>query len=796
MENRKGCKIKMIGKKSKYFFRRLAVLLMILSVFSPLQTYAASDITPPKLNKLIVTPQEVTTGETVKVIADVTDDLSGVFKVSMVYKSTASNTIKDVALLLNKENGTYEGSFKIESYDVLGEWKVESIYLRDLQDNYAYMYDVNNYKGPEYEYRDLSPYTLMVKGTQADITPPTLKYLSVTPKEVTTGNTVKISADVVDDLSGVEKVSITYKTPAGTYKNVPLWLNIESGKYDGSFEISPYDVTGEWKIDHIYLTDKQFNPYFIYPLKDGKEGSGLNYEYRDLTPYTITVKGTQYDKTPPALGSLSITPKEVSLGDIVKVSAVVTDDVSGVEHVSYIYITPDSKKHVQLFLNDKTGMYEGSFEINKYDAPGDWKISQIYLRDNQQNNYYIYDSNGGKEYKGPEFEYRDLSEYALKVVQAEADQAPPTTTIKLVPSNGQFGEWYSSNVTVTLNSMDDKSGVGKTIYRINGGDWYPYSNPFELKYDGKFMIEYLSIDKSGNEEKVKSEEVKIDTYAPITSTSVLPSSWTNKEVSVSLSAIDKASGVALLEYRINGGEFTAYKGPIVFSKEGRFDIDYRSVDFAGNVEVIKSFGVKNDFTAPKTSLKTVKNGWNKSDVSLILGAMDNLSGVAKTQYRVNDGDWFEYKNEIVLSKEGISTLEYRSIDYAGNIEEANEVDVKIDKSNPLLDFSFDQSIITDKNHKLIPIKVSVTAEDSLSGIASIELVSVASNQDDNGLRDGNTNQDIQGVEIGTADTEFLVRAETNGNQDRVYTVTYKAIDHAGNVVVVSKDIVVKANNSK
>ena len=76
------------------------------------------------------------------------------------------------------------------------------------------------------------------------------------------------------------------------------------------------------------------------------------------------------------------------------------------------------------------------------------------------------------------------------------------------------------------------------------------------------------------------------------------------------------------------------------------------------------------------------------------------------------------------------------------------------------------------------------------------MVSIVSNQQDNGKGDGNTTQDIQGAEFGTSDTNFLVRAEGSDSGDRVYTVTYKATDNAGNTVTTSQDIVVKHDNSK
>jgi hypothetical protein len=140
-------------------------------------------------------------------------------------------------------------------------------------------------------------------------------------------------------------------------------------------------------------------------------------------------------------------------------------------------------------------------------------------------------------------------------------------------------------------------------------------------------------------------------------------------------------------------------------------------------------------------------------------------------------------------------VEFRSIDNTGNVEENKSIEVKIDKTNPTLKVSFDPFEIKTRNHKLVPIKSLIVTDDSLSGISSVELVSIVSNQSDNGVGDGNTEQDIQEFENGKADTDFLVRAEATGNKNRIYTVTYKAIDNAGNSSIVSEDIMVKYNNS-
>ena len=57
--------------------------------------------------------------------------------------------------------------------------------------------------------------------------------------------------------------------------------------------------------------------------------------------------------------------------------------------------------------------------------------------------------------------------------------------------------------------------------------------------------------------------------------------------------------------------------------------------------------------------------------------------------------------------------------------------------------------------------------------------------------DGNTNGDIAGHELGTADTDFQVRAErSGGGPGRTYTATYAATDASGNSGLGSAEVTV------
>jgi hypothetical protein len=96
------------------------------------------------------------------------------------------------------------------------------------------------------------------------------------------------------------------------------------------------------------------------------------------------------------------------------------------------------------------------------------------------------------------------------------DTNPPVTEISFNPPepDGENG-WYVSNVTVTLNATDDDSGVNITKYRVDGGVWYNYIEPFILVNDGEdILIEFYSIDNAENFEDVKSAVIDIDQIKP------------------------------------------------------------------------------------------------------------------------------------------------------------------------------------------------------------------------------------------------------------------------------------------
>jgi len=100
------------------------------------------------------------------------------------------------------------------------------------------------------------------------------------------------------------------------------------------------------------------------------------------------------------------------------------------------------------------------------------------------------------------------------------------------------------------------------------------------------------------------------------------------------------------------------------------------------------------------------------------------------------------------------------------------------------------SVLSPANHKMVPVVVTAAASDQCGGSVSCRIVSVTSNEPENGSGDGNTNHDW---EI-TGDLTLNVRAERAGSgTGRVYTITVACTDSSGNQSTSSLTVTVPRN---
>ncbi|MFW6198846.1 MAG: choice-of-anchor X domain-containing protein, partial [Acidobacteriota bacterium] len=120
----------------------------------------------------------------------------------------------------------------------------------------------------------------------------------------------------------------------------------------------------------------------------------------------------------------------------------------------------------------------------------------------------------------------------------------------------------------------------------------------------------------------------------------------------------------------------------------------------------------------------------------------------------------------------------------------------VDTTPPEIDVTLEPNVLWPPDHRLVEVTATVNVSDDIDPDPAVELLSIVSSEDDDGLGDGHTTDDVQGAAFGSDDRTFLLRAERSGlGSDRVYTVTYRARDAAGNTATASATVIVPHDRS-
>jgi uncharacterized lipoprotein YddW (UPF0748 family) len=182
------------------------------------------------------------------------------------------------------------------------------------------------------------------------------------------------------------------------------------------------------------------------------------------------------------------------------------------------------------------------------------------------------------------------------------------------------------------------------------------------------------------------------------------------------------------------------------------------------------------------------NGWYTSDVTVTLTATDDLSGVTATEYSTNAGaSWQPYANSFVVNSEGVTTILYRSTDQAGNVEQAKNFIVKLDKTAPKINITAKPDRIFPPNGQMVDVEIRGSGSDATSGLAQVSYVVT----DEYGTPLSIPARTLSGNSATW--TEVLkveARREGDDRDGRRYLVTATITDVSGQTAVATKEIVV------
>jgi hypothetical protein len=326
-------------------------------------------------------------------------------------------------------------------------------------------------------------------------------------------------------------------------------------------------------------------------------------------------------------------------------------------------------------------------------------------------------------------------EMHYKITGIKLDKIPPDVEI-LSPVGGDVYIAKKSIITINFQVTDNldpspevtsylKDVERETIIDVVNGQGI---DPLSID-DGFWTFTVKAKDWAGNTTSVTTEgfEVIHDIQPPRTTVTVgqpkygTEPAYVSSSTSFTLTSVDDliepgdgiGLGVDYTEYKIDQEDWQRYIAPYTIPVEGDHAISYRSVDIVGNVEEIKSFAVCVDNTPPLTKDDFENESWYNSDITIILTATDNLSGVDRTYYTIADTQFTG--NTITITEEGIYQAEYWSVDNLGNTEEPNIIpQIKLDKTPPLVYAGPDQVV----NEGTEVVFDGSDSSDNLSGIVS------------------------------------------------------------------------------
>lgn len=176
------------------------------------------------------------------------------------------------------------------------------------------------------------------------------------------------------------------------------------------------------------------------------------------------------------------------------------------------------------------------------------------------------------------------------------DTTAPEVALSALGTPGGSG-WFVSPVTVRATAQDDLDARMRIEVAVGSGDWLSTEATrlvdTVLDDDGTHTVTARATDAAGNVSANASTQVRIDTIAPKTTTTVDATART-----VTADASDGGSGVAVVEYAIDApSDWRTYTEPVTVDAE-RHVVHLRSRDVAGNVSVLASATVPLSPDAP------------------------------------------------------------------------------------------------------------------------------------------------------------------------------------------------------
>lgn len=403
------------------------------------------------------------------------------------------------------------------------------------------------------------------------------------------------------------------------------------------------------------------------------------------------------------------------------------------------------------------------------------------------------------------------------------DNIPPATTISLNGPSYQEPDEKAVRVnyttTLSLSAKDGAVAVDYTEYSINSGLWTKYYGPISLyEYSVSLNdIKFRSMDTSGNLETNNVFQFNIDLNGPVVSAmSATPNPFSPYGVGLQVNyQLDKSAYVTARLYDQNNNVIKVLALDNLFTK-GSNNFTWNGYNNDGSIAAEGIYTVKmsiydrflnpgNDASVSArliydnnppvsalicSNLMPVINGtaYVKTNSTFTVTAMDDLTGIANLmvdldgagfndmlQAGTSNGLTMAYSKPIVILQNGIHTLQYYSIDNAGNMEMTNMFTVFADGYGPVTfnDYNNSSNWINTDVH--ISFKTyDPTNQGVSSGVSSLDIIASGAMTGTNWVNGQNADMVFNTEGTTVVDSFAVDKTGNTGNTNRIIVMIDKA----------------------
>ncbi len=555
---------------------------------------------------------------------------------------------------------------------------------------------------------------------------------------VQTNNSV-LTTDITEKAFEInEEVEFTYTTKANDFANTMILGRFDLKKNGvevdkNAIKLEYWDVTGNCYREFY----GDFGPAATgFPLADAT--SKFRVLFKETGEYSVLVQMVTFDGN-------NIISENLSTIEVKDTKAPIISEITG-------NATDWTDKDVVL----KVIATDNSGSVAEYRLDGgEWQTSNKFtIIQNGKYKFYAKDAAG------------KISAVSNEIEVNYIDKTAPVIGAITLDPNG----WTKDTVTVTVPATD--VGINEILYKMDNGGWQT-SNKFTI--EDNLIHKFYVKDSLGNENTTPAE-IKADKYdnkAPIIN-KITPNTteWVAEEVVITVDATD--DGVQGISYKLGESGDWQSKNTFTLTANGKYKVYVKDALDNENTTPTEIEISNIDKVNPEiVDFTSTTEKWTNKNVTISGTVIDAQSGVAKLQYKINDGSWSDLafdtdgKFSITVSDECDVAYTFKCVDAVGNQSTGTYVkSVKIDKTEA----NVSANSISDawKNSQ---ISISGSLSDSVSGIKSA-------------IYDNN-NGDTGNLTIVGNDFTFNTNVTSSGEYTYKITVT----DNAGNSKVINSDVV-------